>query len=111
MRDVIRIDLPKTKYKFLTEGLLFRMSVPDFGKLLKIIGQQADPTEKSAAEFYLEIRQAMTDAASEFGAEYSYKQTWREPDGVSHSRNKKVDVRKRFEQLLKKLEAAEKRWC
>lgn len=109
MEEIIRIDLPITKYKLTTEGLLFKMSVPDFAKLLKIIRQQAIPNEKSAAEYYLEIRQLMTEAAAEYGPVYEYQRFYLDEDGIEHSKTVRVVVRDRFTQLKGKLEAAEKR--
>ena len=115
MRDVIRIDLPKTKYTFVPEGLLFKMSVPDFGKLLRVIGEQADPYEKPASEFYKDIRALMKEASDKYikeyhRTEYRYTETWLEPSGYKHRKVKRVDIYHRFAQLKKKLEAAEKKW-
>jgi len=115
MRDVIRIDLPKTKYTFVPEGLLFKMSVPDFGKLLRVIGEQADPTEKPASEFYKDIRALIKEASDTYFkeyhlTEYRYTETWQEPNGYKHSKVKKVSIYHRFAQLNKKLSAAEAKW-
>ena len=110
MRDVIRIDLPKNKYTFVPEGLLFKMSVPDFGKLLRVIGEQADPYEKPASEFYKDIRALMQEASDKYLTEYRYTETVIEPSGYEHSKLKRVNLYHRFAQLNKKLSAAEAKW-
>lgn len=110
MEEIITIDLPKTKYRFVTEGLLFKMSIPDFGKLLKVIGEQADPYEKPASEFYRDIRALMQEASDKYPTEYRYTETWHEVNGIQHSKLKRVNLYHRFAQLKKKLEAAEKKW-
>lgn len=112
MEKIIEINLPVTKYRLLTEALLFKMSVPDFAKLLKIIGQQAVPYETPAGEYYHRIRQLMDEAEKEFGPQYIYSK----PYEVKYSRavyykDAKVDVRQRLEQLRKKLDAAEKKYA
>ena len=112
MEEIIEINLPITKYKLLTEGLLFRMSVPDFAKLLKIIGQQAVPYETPAGEYYRRIRQLMDEAEKEIGPEYIYQKAYDSKYSKTvYYKDVKVDVRQRFEQLRKKLDAAEKKYA
>ena len=112
MEEIIEINLPVTKYKLLTEALLFRMSVPDFAKLLKIIGQQAVPYETPAAEFYKRIRQLIDEAEKEFGSQYIYSKAYEAKySRTVYYKDVKVDVHQRLEQLRKKLDAAEKRYA
>lgn len=111
MEEIIRIDLPITKYKFLTEGLLLKMSISDFGKLLTVIGQQAEPWDKPAAEFYREIRQALTEKAQTLGPVYQCDASYVDVYGIVHRKKVKFNVLDRYGKLCKKLDAAEKRWC
>ena len=110
MEELIRINLPNTKYVFKRDGLLFKIAIPDFGKLLNIIGQHADPTEKSASEYYLEIRQAMTEAAMDYGSTYTYHKEWQDETGYRHGRDMHINIKERFEKLTKKLDAAEAKY-
>lgn len=110
MEEIIRIDLPIVKYKLVTEGLLYKVSVTDFAKLLKIIGQQADRTYKAPADYYKEIRELINEAAKTAPGEYKYTKRIYDPDSYTTATVVKVDTHKRFNQLLAKLDAAEKRY-
>lgn len=110
MEKIIEINLPTTKYRLLTEALLFKISVPDFAKLLKIIGQQALPYETPAGEYYRRIRQLIDEAEKEFGPQYIYPKPYEAPGGAVYYKDAKVNVHQRLEQLRKKLDAAEKKY-
>lgn len=110
MKDIIRIDLPRTKYLLRTEAVLYKLSIPDFAKLLKIIGEQADPYDKPAETYYSKLRELIAEAKGSAPAVYECMTSAAQSTTGFLVKKKKVETGKRLKKLEEKLDAAERKW-